>query len=611
MPFLSILAESVWRTGKQLDRLLPKRDLPTPFWSSRPLLKKTDRYLPPLGPRQVDSVCPRCQLETRDGIIRNKQRVSDLTDANRLISGTITEEAGRVVMRSTCERHGLIEDLLATDASFFWRMEKLFPGCDFSRPETGSHGAHDVLHGRGSFLIVDLTTRCNMKCDPCFMNANEIGHVHELTLEQIKKQLDYAITVEPRREINILFSGGEPTLSPHFLEAVTYARGLGMVRLHVATNGLKFAEEANFAVAARGAGLHGVYLQLDGVSDEANMHRGVANLFEVKRCALDNIFASGMHTTLQVTVVRGLNNSNIGSIVTFAAQHSKKVHGIVFQPIMFTGRDEQVSDERRYQQRYTLSQLAHDLTAQLGNEWQPLRDWFPMGVYGPLCTYLDMLNPGRNIGSTYVNAHPDSAVFSPLLVNRRTGEWKPLSSFFNLESFLEDVDLILDRAHIAVLSKSQLLVSLARNFNQNSAPAGFKFRNLLAIASQSASRFNSQNEERIHPQEEWALLIITGMWFQDLYNYELTNIQTSTALVADLGFDEDADPTEISFSFKNAAGWRQVVENLSSLPSLSEWHRTRGRHPIYANGIAVTVNELTESLEQLTPQVTRSVDEYV
>lgn len=76
-----------------------------------------------------------------------------------------------------------------------------------------------------------------MKCNPCFMDANQLDHVYELSLDQIKSLLDQAASVEPKREFNVLFSGGEPTLSPHFLPAISYARSIGLNRLHVATNG--------------------------------------------------------------------------------------------------------------------------------------------------------------------------------------------------------------------------------------------------------------------------------------------------------------------------------------------------------------------------------------
>ena len=80
-----------------------------------------------------------------------------------------------------------------------------------------------MLHGRGSVLTIDLTNRCNMMCDPCFMDANQVGFVHELTWDEIKTMLDNAITIKPKRQMSVQFSGGEPTLSPYFLDAVRYA----------------------------------------------------------------------------------------------------------------------------------------------------------------------------------------------------------------------------------------------------------------------------------------------------------------------------------------------------------------------------------------------------
>jgi len=41
-------------------------------------------------------------------------------------------------------------------------------------------------------LTIDLTNRCNMMCDPCFMDANQVGFVHELTWDEIKTMLELA-----------------------------------------------------------------------------------------------------------------------------------------------------------------------------------------------------------------------------------------------------------------------------------------------------------------------------------------------------------------------------------------------------------------------------------
>jgi uncharacterized radical SAM superfamily Fe-S cluster-containing enzyme len=522
-----------------------------------------------------------------------------LTEYPGTIEAEIIEEAGTVLLRKSCDRHGPFEDTLATDSRFFWKMESLFPGCDFERLEAPVHGVHSVRYGRGSYVLVDLTTRCDMKCNPCFMDANRLDHVYEPSLDEIKSLLDQASSVEPKREFNVLFSGGEPTLSPHFLSAVSYARSIGLNRLHVATNGIKFAESREFAEAAHAAGLHGVFLQIDGMTEKKNAHRGIGNYLDIKLKAIDNISAAGMRVTLQVTVINNVNNDAVGSIVQFAAENSQKIFGVLFQPIMFAGRDEQIDDESRYRERYTLSQLAHDLKAQSKVPWEPLRDWWPMACYSTFCTFVDMIHPERERGSTFVNAHPDSAIFSPLIVNRLTGEWYPIASFFNVGRFLDDVNSIIDSARGPLLSKAQLGLSILRNFDASKAPRDLRIEHLTGLFRQCMLRATSQDENwssDLYDRQLWTVFFIGGMWFQDLFSYELDNIQMSTAVVVDAGLDPArVENAEVSFSFKNAGGWRQIAERARHAPTLSQWHRQHGRHRIFANGQIIPVDQLQSS----------------
>jgi hypothetical protein len=88
------------------------------------------------------------------------------------------------------------------------------------------------------------------------------------------------------------------------------------------------------------------------------------------------------------------------------------------------------------------------------------------------------------------------------------------------------------------------------------------------------------------------------MWFQDLFSYELHNIQMSTAVVVDAGLDpERVQNAEVSFSFKNAGGWRQVAEWAHHAPTLSQWHSKHGRHQIYANGQIVPIDQLQSTIK--------------
>src|SRR5213083_1835875 len=279
----------------------------TPKWSDKPLLKSWQKVKPPLGwPRQTDSLCPVCVREARQAIVDGKQDVSILLNEKvGEIKATILERDGKILMVKECPIHGKFEDVMSTDPAFFKHLEDVFPGRDIrahNDEKLHDHGTSTITHGRGSVLTVDLTNRCNMMCDPCFMDANQVGFVHELSWEDIKQVLDNAISIKPRRQMSVQFSGGEPTLSPYFLDAVRYARKVGYNSVQAAMNGIEFAKSPEFAKAAAEAGLRYAYLQFDGIGNTANAHRRVGNLFDVKLRAINNLHEAGVEIVLVTTL---------------------------------------------------------------------------------------------------------------------------------------------------------------------------------------------------------------------------------------------------------------------------------------------------------------------
>jgi len=161
-----------------------------PKWSEKPLLKSYEKTKPPLGwPRQTDSLCPRCVPEIRQQILDGKTPLEVLyTDKPGEIKAQVIERDGKILMVKDCPIHGHFEDVMAIDTAFFKHLEDVFPGRDIRAHNDSrlhKHGSSTVTHGRGSVLTVDLTNRCNMMCDPCFMDANQVGFVHELSWEDI------------------------------------------------------------------------------------------------------------------------------------------------------------------------------------------------------------------------------------------------------------------------------------------------------------------------------------------------------------------------------------------------------------------------------------------
>src|SRR5690348_9396066 len=358
---LSIAANGAWVVFNGLNQINQRPSF-TPTWSDKPLLKSYEKTKPPLGwPRETDSLCPDCTREARQSILDGKKDVSVLLNEKvGEIEATILEKDGKIVMVKDCPIHGHFEDVMAIDTAFFKHLEDVFPGRDIrahNDEKLHNHGSSTVLHGRGAVLTVDLTNRCNMMCDPCFMDANQVGFVHELSWEDIKQILDNAITIKPRRQMSVQFSGGEPTMSPYFLDAVRYARKLGYNSVQAATNGIEFAKSKDFCKKAFEAGLRYAYLQFDGIGNDANGHRQVGNLFDVKLRAIENMHEAGIEIILVITIVNNVNNDQVGPIVNFARENPKKIAFVAFQPVSFTGRDEDITPERRHRQRYTLSHM--------------------------------------------------------------------------------------------------------------------------------------------------------------------------------------------------------------------------------------------------------------
>src|ERR1700738_567455 len=391
---LTYAARGAWTVFDAANRIHQNPSF-TPKWSDKPLLKSYQKSKPPLGwPRTTDSLCPRCVPEIRQQIVDGKLDHSILLKEKvGEIKAQVIERDGKILMVKDCPVHGHFEDVMAIDTAFFKHLEDVFPGRDIRAHNDSrlhKHGTSTITHGRGSVLTVDLTNRCNMMCDPCFMDANPVGFVHKLSWEDIKTLLDNAITIKPKRQMSVQFSGGEPTLSPYFLEAVSYAREVGYTSVQAATNGIEFAKSPEFCAKAAEVGLRYAYLQFDGIGNAANSHRKIGNLFDVKLRAIENLYSNGVDIVPVVTIVNGINNEQVGRIIQFALDNPKKIPFCSFQPVSFTGRDEAVTDERRMAQRYTLSHLAHDVKNQTGLG-EPTRDWFPISFMSPFSDFGDLV----------------------------------------------------------------------------------------------------------------------------------------------------------------------------------------------------------------------------
>ena len=66
----------------------------------------------------------------------------------------------------------------------------------------------------------------------------------------------------------------------------------------------------------------------------------------MKLRAIENLHRAGIDIALVVTIVRTINDDQVGRIVKFAVENCDKISFVSFQPVSFTGRDEDIDDER-------------------------------------------------------------------------------------------------------------------------------------------------------------------------------------------------------------------------------------------------------------------------
>jgi hypothetical protein len=476
-------------------------------WPVQPVLRRL--------PRTTRSLCPEC---------------------SRILLGRLFVEEGAVYMEKVCPTHGHFRDCVNSDALLYskaswWTYEEL-PGLEFPQVRGGAHCPSDCglcnQHLSSPCLSqIDLTNRCNMACPICFANAGASGYVFEPDYDEIIRQLRVLRELRPVPCTAIQFTGGEPTIHPDFLRIVSAARDMGFSHIQIATNGLRLADRA-FAEQCASAGLHTLYLQFDGVGEEAHLAtRNHPGLWRKKLAVIENCRSTGMKICLVPTVLKGVNDGQVGEIFRFAVANIDVISAISYQPVSFTGRN---SDQERSARRYTLGDLAHDIAAASGAS--ALRDLFPLSIVVPLSQILQALTGRPKVSPS---CHPDCAFGTYFLVSP-DGKAYPFPMVIDVEGmFIEMNRIAADIRHRGSanwLDKWRVARMFKRHFRPAAAPPDLTVkrfvRSLLGLVDKNLGR--GANEKA-----NYKTLLCAGMHFQDRYNFDFQRAQRCVILYSTPG----------------------------------------------------------------------------
>ena len=166
---------------------------------------------------------------------------------------------------------------------------------------------------------------------------------------------------------------------------------------------------------------------------------------------------------------------------------------------------------------------------------------------------------------------------------------------------LQDAKAIADSARGRWLTTVQTALSVLRNYSPLSAPKGFHLIDLVRkFDKQSGGQLGGRLgacEDRNRKSDEWLLMFVAGMWFQDLWTYDFRRTEMCIIPYA-------TQMGEISFcAYNTGVGWRQIVEKMYQNASLADWYREHGKHTVYASHRKRV--PLTEQTQPLTLHIPR------
>jgi uncharacterized radical SAM superfamily Fe-S cluster-containing enzyme len=183
--------------------------------------------------------------------------------------------------------------------------------------------------------IIEVSHGCNLRCAFCFADSG-ISSEPDPDVGQIAQMLEFLLNQSGPCPIQL--SGGEPTLRDDLPQIVALAREMGFDHIQINTNGVRLAQDVDYGLALRDAGTTVFFLQFDGITEDVYLRIRGAGLLPLKMKAIQRCAELRLGVILVPTLVKGINDSQIGSIIQFAKGWIPIVKGIHFQPVTYLGR---------------------------------------------------------------------------------------------------------------------------------------------------------------------------------------------------------------------------------------------------------------------------------
>ncbi|MFW9800571.1 MAG: tetraether lipid synthase Tes, partial [Candidatus Thorarchaeota archaeon] len=454
-------------------------------------------------PYETQSICPDCLLDD---------------DEVRVIDATVYEEEGKVMYKKSCEDHGEFIDVYWGDAEMFKEAQKWWfksvgldnprtqtvKGCPEDCGQCPEHKSHTAL------ALLDVTNRCNLRCPICFAVAAEGGDVFEPEPEEVLEMMRNLRRNMPVPAPAIQFAGGEPTVTKHLPQYIRWAKELGFRHVQIASNAIRVGKSKEYLQELREAGLSTIYMQFDGVTPEPYLEARSTNLLPVKEQAIQNAREVGMESLVLVpTVVRGVNDDQVGKIVEYAVENSDVIRCVNFQPVSITGR---IDYEARKQMRITIPDVIHLIEEQTGGKI-PSNVWYPVPAMMPVGRALGLMkgNPQLELSTHF------ACGMSTFIYINDEGEYEPITNLIDVDKFLvllEDISNLFAEQKTGASARAKAKLA-----------AGLRHIKRRGVIRDLISAFLNRGDYESLAKFMRRIIMIGLMHFQDPFNFDLERIQ--------------------------------------------------------------------------------------
>ena len=451
-----------------------------------------------------------------------KKTKSMCPECLKILDAEVYEDQGKIMISKECEEHGLFENT-------YWSSSEIYKeaadygqeGEGISNPQTkvdgecptncglcSDHESHTILG------LIDVTNRCNLLCPVCFANAAVSGSLYEPTFEEIRQMLQNLRNNLPVPAPAIQYAGGEPTVRKDLVELVKLAREEGFTHTQIATNGIRLAKRPELVHDLKEAGLNTVYLQFDGVTEEPYIQIRNKNLLAIKLEAIENCRKEDMGIVLVPTLVKDVNDDQIGKIIKFAVNNIDVIRGIVFQPVSFAGRTPADQVEK---QRITIPDFEEMVEEQTDQDIK-VEDFYPASSVIPISEFIEAVEGEPNVTFT---CHPHCGAATYVFIDE--DKIVPITQFINVDRFFQLLTKSSEDINDGgLISKPKVLarasIELPQTINLSKKPDSLDIKDILIKV------FKERSYDALGDFHHKSLLI-SCMHFMDPWNFDQDRVK--------------------------------------------------------------------------------------